>query len=57
VAPSLPAGVKLVTTYDRSDLIRRSIHTLTEEIIKLAIAVSIVCIVFLFHLRAPWWSS
>ncbi|MHB8843214.1 MAG: efflux RND transporter permease subunit [Nitrospirota bacterium] len=50
VAPSLPAGVKIVTTYDRSDLIRRSIHTLTEEIIKLAIAVSIVCIVFLFHL-------
>jgi Cu(I)/Ag(I) efflux system membrane protein CusA/SilA len=50
VEPSLPKGVKLVTTYDRSDLIRRSIHTLTEEIIKLAIAVSVVCIVFLFHL-------
>jgi len=50
VIPSLPAGVKLVTTYDRSDLIRRSIHTLTEEIIKLTIAVSAVCIIFLFHL-------
>jgi len=50
IIPSLPAGVKLVTTYDRSDLIRRSIRTLTEEIVKLTIAVSAVCIIFLFHL-------
>jgi Cu(I)/Ag(I) efflux system membrane protein CusA/SilA len=50
VAPSLPASVKIVTTYDRSDLIRRSIRTLTEEIVKLTIAVSAVCIIFLFHL-------
>jgi Cu(I)/Ag(I) efflux system membrane protein CusA/SilA len=50
VQPSLPAGVKLVTTYDRSDLIRRSIRTLTEEIVKLTIAVSVVCVIFLFHL-------
>jgi Cu(I)/Ag(I) efflux system membrane protein CusA/SilA len=50
IIPSLPDGVKLVTTYDRSDLIRRSIHTLTEEIVKLTIAVSVVCIIFLFHL-------
>src|SRR5208282_1822404 len=50
VAPSLPKGVKIVTTYDRSDLINRSISTLKEEIVKLAIAVSVVCIVFLFHL-------
>ena len=50
IQPSLPEGVKIVTTYDRSDLIHRSINTLKEEIIKLAVAVSIVCIVFLFHL-------
>jgi len=50
IAPSLPKGVKIVTTYDRSDLIRRSIATLKDEIIKLAVAVSVVCIVFLFHL-------
>ena len=50
IAPSLPKGVKIVTTYDRSDLIRRSMATLKEEIIKLSIAVSVVCIVFLFHL-------
>ncbi|PKN17339.1 MAG: CusA/CzcA family heavy metal efflux RND transporter [Deltaproteobacteria bacterium HGW-Deltaproteobacteria-6] len=50
ITPSLPKGVKIVTTYDRSDLIRRSIDTLKDEIIKLAIAVSIVCLIFLFHL-------
>ncbi len=50
IRPSLPEGVKVVTTYDRSDLILRSIHTLKEEIIKLSVAVSVVCLVFLFHL-------
>jgi len=50
IVPSLPKGVEIVTTYDRSDLIERSIDTLKEEIIKLTIAVSVVCIVFLFHL-------
>jgi len=50
VQPSMPKGVKIVTTYDRSDLIHRSIDTLKDEIIKLSVAVSAVCIVFLFHL-------
>jgi Cu(I)/Ag(I) efflux system membrane protein CusA/SilA len=50
IGPSLPEGVKVVVTYDRSDLIHRSIDTLKEEIIKLSLAVSVVCIVFLFHL-------
>jgi len=50
VEPSLPEGVKLVVTYDRSDLIHRSIDTLTEELIKISLAVSVVCLVFLFHL-------
>ncbi len=50
IQPALPKGVKIVTTYDRSDLIHRSINTLKEEIIKLSIAVSVVCLVFLFHL-------
>ncbi|MBP1747519.1 MAG: silA, partial [Deltaproteobacteria bacterium] len=50
IEPSLPKGVKVVITYDRSDLIHRAIGTLKEEIVKLSIAVSIVCIVFLFHL-------
>jgi Cu(I)/Ag(I) efflux system membrane protein CusA/SilA len=50
IQPSLPKGVKIVTTYDRSDLIHRSVATLRDEIFKLAVAVSAVCIVFLFHL-------
>jgi Cu(I)/Ag(I) efflux system membrane protein CusA/SilA len=50
VQPSLPEGVKIVTTYDRSDLIHRSIDTLTEELFKISLAVSVVCLVFLFHL-------
>jgi copper/silver efflux system protein len=50
VVPSLPKGVKIITTYDRSDLIKRSIDTLKGEIIKLAVAVSVVCLIFLFHL-------
>ncbi|BCB95921.1 cation transporter [Dissulfurispira thermophila] len=50
IEPSLPKGVKIIATYDRSDLIHQSINTLKEEIIKLSVAVSAVCIVFLFHL-------
>lgn len=50
IEPSLPKGIKIVTTYDRSDLIHKSIGTLKEEIIKLSLAVSVVCLIFLFHL-------
>lgn len=54
IEPSLPKGIKIVVTYDRSDLIHRSIDTLKEEIIKLTIAVSVVCVVFLFHLPSAF---
>ena len=50
ITPALPEGVQIVTTYDRSELIHHSVETLRDEIIKLGIAVSIVCFVFLFHL-------
>ncbi len=50
IQPSLPDGVKIVTTYDRTDLINRSIDYLKHEIIYLSAIVSLVCIVFLFHL-------
>jgi len=50
VEPSLPKGVKIVTTYDRSDLIRRAVKTLRDQLIELAVVVSVVCAVFLFHL-------
>ncbi len=48
--PSLPEGVEIIPVYDRSDLIGESIKTLTHELIKLAIAVSVVCLVFLWNL-------
>jgi Cu(I)/Ag(I) efflux system membrane protein CusA/SilA len=47
VKPSLPEGVDIVATYDRSDLINRSIKTLTRTIIEESIIVSIIVIVFL----------
>jgi Cu(I)/Ag(I) efflux system membrane protein CusA/SilA len=50
IEPSLPKGVKIVTTYDRSDLIIRSISTLKDAILKLSLTVIVVCIVFLLHL-------
>src|SRR5580692_11765734 len=52
VQSSMPPGVKVVPTYDRSGLIRESIGTLRHTLIEEAIVVSIVIIVFLFHLRS-----
>lgn len=50
--PGLPPGVKIITTYDRSDLIHRAIDTLKEKLIEESLIVSIVCIVFLLHIRS-----
>jgi Cu(I)/Ag(I) efflux system membrane protein CusA/SilA len=47
--PSLPAGVEVVTTYDRSVLIKRSIETLRRQLIEEMIIVSIVIMLFLWH--------
>ncbi len=46
---SLPKGVEVVTTYDRSDLIDRSIDTLRHTLIEELIIVSIVILIFLWH--------
>jgi Cu(I)/Ag(I) efflux system membrane protein CusA/SilA len=46
----LPEGAKLVTTYDRSVLIRRSIETLEEELLAEIIIVSLIILVFLWHI-------
>src|SRR5512135_646887 len=50
IAPSLPKGVEVVTTYDRSDLIQRAIHTLKHELTIEMIIVSIVILLFLWHI-------
>ncbi len=46
---SLPEGVEVVTTYDRSELIQKSIDNLKEELIMEMIIVSLVILVFLWH--------
>ncbi len=50
--PSLPEGVEIVETYDRSSLIDRSISTLTHRLIEEFIIVALICALFLFHLRS-----
>lgn len=50
VKPSIPQGVEIVVTYDRSDLIKRSIKTLTHTLIEESIVVSLVVIIFLLDL-------
>lgn len=50
IQPSLPEGVRIVTTYDRSDLIEHSIETLREKLIEEMIIVSLVILVFLWHI-------
>jgi Cu(I)/Ag(I) efflux system membrane protein CusA/SilA len=52
IKPSLPEGVELVTTYDRSQLIKRSISTLREKLIEESIVVALVCLIFLWHIRS-----
>jgi len=52
IKPSLPAGVEVVSGYDRSGLIRASIETLQRDLLEEAVIVSIVIIVFLFHFRS-----
>jgi copper/silver efflux system protein len=48
--PSLPPGVEIVTTYDRGDLIERAIETLKGTLIEELIIVSIVIMIFLWHI-------
>src|SRR4029077_20648318 len=49
IKPSLPKGVRIVETYDRSQLIEESIHTLKHELIVEMIIVSLVILIFLWH--------
>ncbi|QYG02732.1 efflux RND transporter permease subunit [Massilia sp. NP310] len=49
---SLPPGVEIVPTYDRSHLIRRAVDNLRDKLIEEFVVVAIVCAIFLFHLRS-----
>src|SRR5438477_7086367 len=52
IKPSLPDGVRIVPTYDRSNLIKNAIGTLREKLIEESIIVALVCVVFLWHVRS-----
>ena len=52
LARSLPEGVEVVETYDRSALINRAVDTLQGKLVEEFIVVALVCLVFLFHLRS-----
>lgn len=54
LAPSMPQGVKVVTTYDRSTLIRESIATAQENLLEELIVVSVLIVGFLLHLRSAF---
>ncbi|MBT8064155.1 MAG: efflux RND transporter permease subunit, partial [Gammaproteobacteria bacterium] len=49
---SLPEGVEIVETYDRSALIDRAVATLQEKLVQELVVVALVCLLFLFHLRS-----
>lgn len=49
---SLPEGVEIVTTYDRSQLIKRAVDNLRHKLIEEFIVVALVCVIFLWHFRS-----
>ncbi len=52
VEPSMPTGVKVVTVYDRSDLIHESIATAQESLIEELVVTGVLIVVFLLHVRS-----
>ncbi|MDE2626834.1 MAG: efflux RND transporter permease subunit, partial [Burkholderiales bacterium] len=51
---SLPRGVEIVPTYDRSGLIDRAVGNLSHKLLEEFAVVAVVCFVFLFHLRSAF---
>ncbi|MCY9849315.1 efflux RND transporter permease subunit [Pectobacterium jejuense] len=52
IQKSLPAGVEIVPTYDRSQLIEHAIDTLSFKLLEEFVVVAIICALFLFHFRS-----
>ena len=50
--PGLPPGVEIVTTYDRSELIKRAVDNLRHKLVEEFIVVALVCLAFLVHVRS-----
>jgi Cu(I)/Ag(I) efflux system membrane protein CusA/SilA len=51
---SLPKGIEIVPTYDRSGLIERAVDNLTFKLLEEFLVVAVVCFIFLFHLRSAF---
>ncbi len=52
--PSLPAGVQIVTEYDRSALIHRAVNTLKDKLLQELLVVALIVTIFLLHLRSAF---
>ncbi|WP_437214170.1 efflux RND transporter permease subunit [Pectobacterium sp. LFLA-215] len=52
IQKSLPAGVEIVPTYDRSQLIEHAIDTLSFKLLEEFAVVAVICALFLFHFRS-----
>jgi copper/silver efflux system protein len=50
LGPSLPAGIEIVTTYDRSELIKEAISTVKEKLVEEIVIVSLIILIFLWHI-------
>jgi Cu(I)/Ag(I) efflux system membrane protein CusA/SilA len=50
----LPEGVEIVPVYDRGDLIERAVENLWEKLLEEAVAVSVICLLFLLHIRSAF---
>src|SRR5467141_3235136 len=53
---SLPPGVEIVPTYDRSSLIKRAVANLGQKLVEEFVVVALVCVLFLFHMRSAFVS-
>src|SRR5262245_21776692 len=51
---SLPPGVEIVETYDRSGLIERAVRHIRDKLAEEFLVVALVCLVFLLHLRSAF---
>jgi Cu(I)/Ag(I) efflux system membrane protein CusA/SilA len=52
ISPGLPPGVEIVTSYDRSTLIKEAVGTLERALLEASITVSIMVMIFLLHFRS-----
>jgi Cu(I)/Ag(I) efflux system membrane protein CusA/SilA len=50
IEPGLPAGVKIVPVYDRSELIQRAIGNMKSTLVEVLLTVSLVILIFLWHI-------